>query len=172
VYVLGSTTSTDFPTTAGALQRTPANGYLAKLNPTGTALVYATYWGDTTSNGRSVAVDNAGNAYVAGYASNPNFTTTPGAFQTGTKVVSGGSTAVVQKLNATGAALVYSTFLGGTQPSYAVAIAVDSSGNAYVTGDTFASDFPVTAGAFQKSQAGGFVTKLNPAGSALVYSRC
>ena len=78
------------------------------------------------------------------------------------------------KLNPTGTALVYSTYLGGTGEDYGSGIAVDTAGNAYVTGTTYSTDFPTTAGAFQTTFGGGnadaFVTKLNPTGTALVYS--
>jgi uncharacterized protein (TIGR03437 family) len=181
-YVAGYTLSSDFPVTQGAFETaTPAGfrGYAAfvtKLNPSGTALVYSTYLvasgGSAVAN--AVAVDGSGSAYVVGRA-NTGFPVTPGAFQT---TISAG--AFVAKLNPAGNALVYSTCLSGTGWSYegmdsAAAVAVDGAGDAYVAGASFSSDFPVTAGAFQtKNKAGfapnAFVSKLNPAGSALVYS--
>ena len=182
-YVTGNTNSSNFPTTAGAYQSVYNGGFtdafVSKLNATGTALVYSTYLGgDTLDEGRGIAVDASGNAYVTGSTefimgapSSGNFPTTAGAYQT----VRGGSfDAFVTKLNATGKALVYSTYLGGNAHDYAMGIAVDGGGNAYVTGYTFSSNFPTTAGAYQSVYNGGFtdafVTRLDATGSALVYS--
>jgi hypothetical protein len=176
-YVTGSTQSANFPTTAGAYQSVGATGvtFVTKLNPTGTALVYSTYLGGTGGDyGDGIAVDAAGNAYVTGYTASTNFPTTPGAFQMSYGGGSGGSyDAFVTKLNPTGTALVYSTYLGGAGDDRGSGIAVDAAGNAYVTGYTSSANFPITAGALQTSFGGNydaFVTKLNPTGTALVYS--
>jgi hypothetical protein len=137
-------------------------------------LVYSTYF--FTSN--EMAVDAAGAVYVVGTTDYfaDNLPATPGAFQTTRKGV---TDAFVAKLDPSGSTLAYLTYLGGTgagidgQPDYGSSIAVDASGNAYVTGYTETKDFPVTPGAFQPASGGaidGFVTKLNAAGSALVYS--
>jgi hypothetical protein len=173
-YVTGSTNSTDFPTTAGAFQTTEggiANAFVAKLNAAGTALVYSTYLGGNVGDeGLGIAVDGSGNAYVTGSTTSKNFPTTPGAFQT---TYGSGQDAFVAKLNAAGSALVYSTYLGSSGNDQGLGIAVDGSGNAYVTGYTLSSNFPTTAGAFQTTYGSGqdaFVTKLNASGSALVYS--
>ncbi|HYS17149.1 MAG TPA: SBBP repeat-containing protein [Candidatus Binatia bacterium] len=186
-YVTGVTTSTNFPTTAGAFQTAtggPADSqidaFVTKLNPTGSGLVYSTYLGGNGfDEGFGIAVDSTFNAYVTGFTSpaadpsSPNFPTTPGAFQT---VFGGGpsSDAFVTKLNPAGSALVYSTYLGGSDADVGSAIAVGAGGNAYVTGFTGSTDFPTTGGAFQTVSGGlrdAFVTKLNPTGSApLVYS--
>src|SRR3989441_166203 len=176
-YVTGLTNSNlDFPTTAGAFQRSSAGGisdaFVTKLNAAGAALVYSTYLGGTgDENGFGIAVDATGNAYVTGITFSPDFPTTARAFQPS----SPGGDAFVTKLNPSGAALVYSTYLGGTGSDLGFGIAVDSFGNAYVTGQTFSSDFPTTEGAFQTTFGGGggfdaFLTKVNPAGAALVYS--
>jgi Bacterial Ig-like domain (group 3)/Beta-propeller repeat len=185
-YVTGQTTSTDFPTTPGAFQ-TVCNGgsncdsdgdaFVAKLNPEGSALVYSTYLGGSNFDvGEGIAVDSAGNAYVSGVTDSADFPTTPGAFQT---VCNGGSDcfpngdAFVTKLNCTGTALVYSSFLGGSWEDLGVGIALDSADNAYVTGGTGSTDFP-TVNPLQGTNGGGyfdaFVAKINAAGSALVYS--
>jgi hypothetical protein len=170
-------TCPNFPTTPGAFQTTRVGGhenaFVSKLNATGSALVYSTYLGGSTgaAGGFGIAVDASGNAYVTGEAA-PNFPTTPGAFQT-TCGCSGGGGAFVTKLNATGSALVYSTYLSGSSGGWGVGIAVDASGNAYITGDTLDADFPTTPGAFQTTYGGNidaFVSKLNAAGSALLYS--
>jgi hypothetical protein len=189
-YVVGGTSSTNFPTTPGAFQTANAGGLdaiVTKLNSTGSSLVYSTYLGGSGddyaysfSNG--IAVDSAGSAYVVGTTDSDDFPTTPGAFDRtcgSDGVCNGGSGQYPQpepdnfvtKLNADGSALAYSTYLGGSgyEEQYN-AIAIDSSGNAYVTGGTFSADFPITPGAFRTEGGGAFVTKLNAAGSALVYS--
>jgi hypothetical protein len=183
-YVAGQTYSSNFPTTPGAFQPVYGGGsddaFVAKLNVAGSALVYSTYLGGSsydftyTDVGYGIAVDAAGNAYVTGFTASSDFPTTPGAFQTSRR---GDDDAFVAKLNAAGSALVYSTYLGGSNYDLAGDIAVDASGNAYVSGYTESiesSNFPTTPGAFQPSYGGGtvdaFVTKLNAAGSALVYS--
>src|SRR5712691_3292520 len=178
-YVTGATDSTNFPTTSGAFQTTFGGGFdafVTKLNPGGTGLVYSTYVGGSSSDvAIGIAVDGSGSVYVTGTTFSTNFPTTTAAFQT-TRV--GFNDGFVTKLNPTGTGLVYSTLLGGSndtgsadQPS---GIAVDGSGNAYVTGSTGSTDFPTTPGAFQTASGGGggdaFVTKLNPTGAALVYS--
>jgi hypothetical protein len=169
---------TDFPVTPGAFQTGyagPTGGYgdafVAKLNPGGTALAYATLlggWG--FDEGHGIAVDGAGHAYVTGATGSGNFPTTPGAFQTSFQ--GGGNSimgdAFVVKLSADGTALEYGTFLGGPSADAAQGIAVDASGNAYVTG-TASVGFPVTT-TFGTGGYGAFFTKVNPTGSALVYS--
>jgi len=179
-YVVGWTNSSNFPTTAGAFQTIFGGGtstsydtFVTKLNPTGSALVYSTYLGGSASDaGRKIAVDAAGNAYVVGQTLSSNFPTTAGAFQT--SFGGGYSDAFLTKLSPTGSALVYSTYLGGTGEDDGSGISVDADGNAYVAGFTQSADFPATAGAFQTTFGGGygdaFVTKLDPTGSALVYS--
>src|SRR3989441_926920 len=175
-YVTGVTASLDFPTTAGAFQSSSAgseDAFVTKLNPTGAVLVYSTYLGGTNSDvGLGIAVDSLGQAYVTGETFSADFPTTAGAFQPSSP--GGFSDAFVTKLNPTGAALAYSTYLGGTDFDEGFGIAVDSLGQAYVTGVSASLDFPMTAGAFQPRFAGGsldaFVTKLNPTGAALAYS--
>jgi hypothetical protein len=173
-YVTGPVASANFPMTPGAFNTSyngGQDGYVAKLSPDGSALVYATYFGDVgLDQGNSIAVDAMGNAYVAGYTQSPNFPVTPTAFNT---TYHGGGDAFAMKLSADGSSLIYSTFLGGGNQDVGSSIAVDSMGNAYVSGRTESSDFPTTSGAFSTSLAGtvdGFVAKLNAAGSDLVYS--
>ena len=172
-YVTGSTVSTNFPT-VNALQSTSGGGgwsdaFVAKLNAAGSALVYSTYLGGNKSDfANSIAVDSTGSAYVTGYTESPNFPTA-NALQSG---FGGTADAFVTKLNAAGTALVYSTYLGGSSEDRGDGIAVDSAGNAFVTGSTLSSNFP-TANALQAVRGGdrdAFVTKLNVAGTALVYS--
>jgi len=138
-------------------------------------LVYSTYLGGINSDGASgVAVDSAGNAYVVGTTSYTGFPVTSGVVQPTNQ---GTTNAFVAKLNAAGTALLYSTYLGGNGQDTGYAISVDSSGSAYVTGATFASNFPITSGAFQTTTkpvatpgSTVFVTKLSPDGSSLAYS--
>jgi hypothetical protein len=171
-YVTGYTYSSDFPTTAGAFQTAIAfhdtHVFVSKLNTAGSSLVYSTYLGQS-GGGLGIAVDASGNAYVTGSASS-DFPTTPGAFQT---TFAGSGDAFVTKLNTAGSALVYSTYVGGSVTNVGLSVAVDASGNAYITGTTGSPDFPVTPDAFQTTLSGqenAFVTKLNAAGSALPYS--
>ena len=137
------------------------------------SLVYSTYLGGAfTDSGSGIAADANGNAYVAGWTDSHNFPTTLGAFQpTKTSV---GVDAFVTKLNPAGTGLVYSTYLGGDGTDTGEGIAVDADGNAYVTGTTGSTNFPTTFGAVQPTFRGGFgdafVTKLDPGGSAVVYS--
>jgi len=174
-YLTGLTNSSNFPTATGAFQSTPGGGFdafVTKLNAVGSALVYSTYLGGSGDDlGLGIAVDAAGNASLTGYTTSTNFPTTPGAFQP----TSGGSAdAFVTKLNSSGSALIYSTYLGGSSDDRGFGLAVDSAGNAYVTGYSTSADFPTSVAAFQKTLAGpadAFVTKLNLAGSApLLYT--
>ena len=182
-YITGRTGPTNFPTTAGAFQTSSQstasrNAFVTKLDPTGSALVYSTYlsgddFGET--NGHCIAVDTDGNAYVTGYTASRGFPTTAGAFQTTSPSTGAATDAFVTKLDPTGSSLVYSTYLGGTDYEVGSGIAVDADFNAYVTGYTVGTDFPTTVGAFQPavngaSHGAAFVTKVNPAGSLLVYS--
>jgi hypothetical protein len=175
-FVAGDTGSSDFPVTAGAFQSELNgldDGFVTEINSTGTTLIYSTYLGGVGgATESSIAVDGSDNAYVTGLAG-AEFPTTHGAFQT--TCTDGNACAVVTKLNTTGTALVYSTFLGGSLGATGAGIALDEQGNAYVTGYTESIDFPVTAGAFQTScddctSFDAFVTKINPTGSGLVYS--
>lgn len=167
-YVMGQTRSPDFPTTTGAFDVTLSgvnDVFVTKVDPTGSMLVYSTFLGGTggelaSVNAGSIAVDATGNAYVVGETSSSDFPTTPGAPQT---TSGGGSDAFVTKLNPTGTSLVYSTFLGGISSDFGDGIAVDTAGNAYVTGGTGSTDFTTTPGAFQTTLGGGsdaFIAKI------------
>ena len=149
-YVTGVTYSFDFPTTAGAFQTTFGgfdDAFVSALNPTGSDLVYSTYLGGSINDfGLGIAVDSSGHAYVTGYSASSDFPTTAGAFQT---TYGGFDDVFVTELNLTGTGLVYSTYLGGSGDDISYGVAVNTSGNAYVTGRTKSSDFPTTAGAFQ-----------------------
>ena len=168
-----------FPTTAGVLASSGSGLFVTKLNKSGSALVYSTFISSSTtksSTGYGIAVDDAGNAYVAGQAGS-GFPTTPGAFQP--SLPPGESAAVVLKLNESGSRLVYSTYLG--TKSAALSIALDSSGRAYVAGYTTSPTFPA-ASPIQPSFVGGqcsptpnicpdaFALRLTADGSGLSYS--
>ena len=175
-YVTGATSSANFPTTTGAYQ-TSADGagdaFVAELNSNGTGLVYSTYLGGSgADNGYALAIDGGGNAYITGFTVSSNFPTTAGAYQT-TPGGGGFYDAFVAKLAAGGSTLVYSTYLGGKSVDEGFGIAVDGSGDAYITGNTQSTNFPTTPDAFQSSLAGAvsaFVTKLNATGTALMDS--
>ena len=174
-YVTGFTWSTDFPVTLGAFDTT-FNGYydafVTKLDFTGSSLLYSTYLGGGGEDyGRSIETDSAGNAYVAGYTGSEDFSVTPGAFD---PTYNGPwFDAFVAKLDFTGSSLLYSTYLGGGSEDIGYSIAIDSDGNAYVTGFTWSTDFPVTPGAFDATLNGSedsFVAKVDSTGSSLLYS--
>ena len=224
-YVAGVTYASGFPVTPGAVQNKigsglGSNAYVAKFNPSGSGLVYATFLGGSGQGEFSIGpavilgdvatalvVDGSGNAYVTGYAHSADFPVTAGAFQTKNKAATTagvdsaipGYNAFVTKINPSGSALVFSTYLGGsgvTIPNgvegtesvfgdQANALSVDSAGNVYVAGSAYSADFPVTAGAYQtKLQAAqptqpldfskigynAFVTKLNSTGTNLLFS--
>jgi hypothetical protein len=176
-YITGYTTSSNFPTTAHALQKSLKglqNAFVTKLNASGTAIEYSTLLGGNDYDfGLGIAVNKQGNAYVTGTTYgifSSTFPTTSGAYQTAS---SGSGDAFVSKLTSDGSALVYSTFLGGTGYDGGRGIALDASGNAYVTGYTQSTAFPTTAGVVQTALNGAedaFVTKLSSDGSGLAYS--
>lgn len=179
-YIVGGTNSPVFPTTTGSFQTTqptckdfPCQDiFISKLSPNGSTLVYSAYLGGSSlDTGLGLAVDIAGNAYITGEIHSNNFPTTAGAFQP-IDLDPSGSDGIVVKLNSTGSGLIYSTYIcGGRQDTFR-AITVDSSGNAYVTGDTNSFDFP-TLNAIRSGISGpfdAFVTKLNVSGSAIIYS--
>jgi hypothetical protein len=178
-YVGGITSSSNFPTTPGAYATASAgndDGFVVKLNPAGSALVYATYLGGASADSvLGLAVDAAGNCYLTGTTLSSGFPTTPGAFSTSKGSPAFASSAFVTKLNATGTALIYSTFLGGNVYDAAVGIAVDSMGFANVVGSTQSSNFPVTPGALKTVPVSStdydmFLTKVAVDGASLSYS--
>jgi hypothetical protein len=196
VYVAGGTKSTDYPTTPGAFQASDPDplgddGFVTRLDASGSALVYSTYLGGPSASAPpanqfplervfALAVDGKGHAYVTGRSDSTAFPTTPGAFDT---TYNGGPNDVIAvKLSADGSALDYSTYLGGTVNEFGHNLAIDARGRAYVTGLTTSPDWPTTAGSFQPvdpdpppppaglSSQDGFVTVLDPSGATLAYS--
>ncbi len=188
-YVAGVTSSVDFPVTPGVAQNKCAglcrqNAFVAKFDPTGASLVYATYLGGSgVDDSADLALDGLGNAYVAGKTTSADFlVVTPYQKSCVADATSSSGaclpTAFITKLKADGSAFSYSTYLGGGLGSKASGIAVDANGSAYVTGSTQSPDFPLVK-PFQRScsiKASGlcsedaFVTKLSPDGKTLVYS--
>lgn len=181
----GRRAGADFPTTPGAFQTVcvacsglTTTQFVTELDPSGSSLVYSTFFSGGTS---SIAVDAAGHAYVTGQTASFDLPTTAAAFQPACALDLDRPgrclDAFVTKFNPAGSALLYSTYLGGQRGAGSTgdrgsAIAVDDSGHAYVTGQG-GSDFPTTPGAVRETSTlnvNAFVTKLDPAGSALVYS--
>jgi len=178
IYLTGETGSTDFPTTAGVVQGSNAGGtdvFVTKLDASGASVLYSTYLGGVGADrGNGIFVDAAGAAHVTGRTGSTDFPVTAGALQTSHL---GDFDAFVAKLSSDGSALSYSTFLGGSTNEAGYGLVVDAAGNVYVTGSTNSpDDFPVTPDAFQTVYGGGipgndtFVSKLNDAGTALMYS--
>ncbi|MEW5985892.1 MAG: SBBP repeat-containing protein [Chloroflexota bacterium] len=175
IYVTGYTESTNFPATSGAYDTTHNggwDGYVAKLNAAGSALVYATYLGGSGSDcyeDCAITVGPDGAAYIGGNTYSSGFPTTPGAYDT----TNDGRDAFITKLSLDGSQLAYSTFLGGSNTDQAHAIEVDSAGSAYVVGKTSSSDFPTTDDAYDTTHNGlsdVFVVRMNPTGDELQYS--
>jgi hypothetical protein len=202
-YIGGMTGSLDFPVTGGAydpsFNANPAcpgiavtntacivgsvnlntDYFVAKINPSATALLYATYIGGTGNDNlvAPIAVDSAGSAYLAGQTRSADFPVTPGAFQTtahhsATCLPPSNCSAdgFVTKLDPTGSSLMYSTYFGGNSGDFIYGITVDSGGYAYVTGDIRSNDFPITPGAFSATFGAGLLAKLNQTGTGLVWS--
>jgi len=192
VYVSGYTASPNFPVTPNAY-RTSFNGtgsdaFLAKFNPTGSALLYSTYIAPidpgqgVEPNGIFMAVNPSGKAYLVGPTTYSQFPVTPGAFQTKNLGNDDAFLTVIDTTQAGSASLAYSTFLGGSQHDVAQGVALDAGGNAYIIGTTHSSNFPVTSGAYQTAcvlsgsgtcSGDVFLSKLNPGGHGsadLLYS--
>ncbi len=188
VYVGGRTSpqvgiANTFPVTPGAAFTNSGAGFIVKLNPSGTQLVYSTF---IPAGVGALAVDLEGNVYFTSTEFGPAFPTTPGAFQVSPKSSTNLFPSIVAKLNASGSELVYATYLSGSATMNGgddlASIAVDDAGDAFITGSTFSPDFPVTPGAFLTTNPGApafaflngnpsvFLTKLNPQGSGLVFS--
>jgi hypothetical protein len=179
--VMGITDSTNFPTAAnGGIQTNLAGGrdlFVVKLGAAGTNLLASTYLGGRRNDdGAGLAVDTAGNVYIAGGSASTNFSAAPNPIQLGplSPKEPVNPTAFVVKLTPDFAAVSYLTLFGGSGEDYGSAVAVDGSGNAFVFGQTSSADFPATAGALQ-TQFGGshednFVVKLNAAGSSFLYA--
>jgi hypothetical protein len=177
VFIAGYTSSSDFPTTSGAYDRSFNNddGFVSKFNNTLTTLLASTFIGgsDYDSAG-ALALDSSGNVFVAGYTFSSDFPTTLGAYDRSFNGVD--VDVFLSKLNSTLTTLMASTFLGGNESEEAEVIAIDSSGNVFVAGDTLSSDFPTTSGAYDTSYndngsyGDGFVSKFNSTLTTLLAS--
>jgi hypothetical protein len=173
-YVTGGTWSDDFEVTPGAFD-TLHNGlrdvFVAKLDPTGTQVDYATYLGGALQEeSRAIALDSDNNVYITGWTNSNDFYTTPDAFD---PHHNGGFDAFVVKLNAAGNDVVYATYLGGPEEDRGMGIAIDTAAYTYVTGYTTSTTFPTTAAAYDQEHNGDydvFVVKLNTAGTNLSYA--
>jgi hypothetical protein len=171
-YITGVTSSSNFPTSTGAFSTQVAGfqeAFVAKLNSNG-QIQYSTYLGGGSDAGFAIAVDGSGQAYVGGQTGSFSFPATAGAMQSSNQ--GGISDCFVSKLNAAGSALSYSTYLGGSALDLCSGLAIDASGDAFVTGTTYSSNFPthLPLQSALLGAANAFVAELNPAGSALVYS--
>lgn len=177
-YVAGYTQSTDFPVQA-PLQGQPGAGstqsaFVSKISPDGKTLVYSTYLGGSAVQSvNAIAVDAAGNVYIAGFTSSKDFP-----LQGAIQPAHGGGTsdAFAAKLDATGSKLLYSTYLGGNGRESVAGLAIDAAGSAYITGATMSSNFPLknayqsTLGASSQGDGDAFLAKIDPAGATMVYS--
>ncbi len=183
VYIAGSTNDPTFPVSPGGFTRNTPGAYnlnatVTKMNASGTQAMFTTHFGGSVSTfGSGIAVDSAGNIYLCGGTTSPDFPVTPGAIGQSSRQGDemGG---FVAKLNASGNQLLYGTYLDGSRIDFATSIIVDTQGNAYVAGVTNSNNFPATPDSFQPSFRAsgtspgfdGFITKLNPQATRLVYS--
>jgi hypothetical protein len=172
-YLTGGTTSTNLPTTTGAFQTGAPSGttsaaFVTEVNSSGSSKVYSTYLTGGNDQGKGIALDSSGSAYVTGWTQSSTFPTAS-PYQS---ALSGTQDAFVSKLNSSGSALTYSTFLGGSSTDSGNAIAVTSAGAAVVTGSTSSSGFPTREALYSTYGGSGdaFVSELTPAGSGLAYS--
>jgi hypothetical protein len=176
-YVTGYTDSTNFPISGGFTLPGSRGAFVARLMTGSGIVAWSNVLGGLNDEGRGIAVDNDGDAYVSGFTYSLDFQTTPNAFQPEKPGGLYDNDAFVTKINAIGDTIIYSTYLGGSGDDGATAVAVDSGNNAYVTGNTGSDNFPTTDGAFQTALSSSgeigfdaFVTKLNTSGSDLLYS--
>lgn len=173
-YVTGSTTSTDFITSNSSVNNQPLGGrdiFLLVLDAAGTAVLHASRLGGSNQDeGRALALDDAGNAYITGWTNSENFTTTAGVLG---PALHGDFDAFLVNINVHTPTLHYATYLGGSGEDRAYGLAIDTEGNAHVGGVTYSSDFPTTIDAFDRELSGssdGFVAKVNPQATAFRYS--
>ncbi len=172
-YITGKTNSMNFPSTNGSFNNTLSGNYDAfaiKLNSSGSSLIFSTYLGGNNfDEGMGIKIDSNSNVYITGRTKSKNFPTTLNANDT---TYNGNYDIFVLKLSFNGSTLIYSTFIGGSNIDQGYDIAVNSIGNAYVTGNTTSANFPITSGAFDtiNNNSDAFVIKLNINGSQLIYS--
>jgi len=187
LYIMGSTSSADYPTTAGTLQPAIGGGYdiiISRLNPAGNTLLSSTYLGGTATDGQNmiaqnygdgyrgeIDLDGSGNILIANFSSSTNFPVTPGAFDGSHN---GAQDGVVCKLNSSLTGLLFSTFIGGSGDDATYEVSETSLGDLLICGGTASNNFPVTAGAYQTTYQGGthdgWVGRISANGSSLVAS--
>lgn len=174
-HIVGGTGGSGYPTTVGAYDRTldGSEAFVTKLKADGTGLVYSTYLGGTKNErGYGICLDDTGNVSIHGETtSNTDFPVTSGCYD---RYYNGGDTdAFFARLNASADKLLYATYLGGSGREYAKEVGLDGSGDVYLMGHSLSTDFPTTAGAFDRYHGGNtdiYVTKLNTTTSTLTYS--
>lgn len=173
-YVTGSTTSDDFITSSNSVNNTPLGGrdmFLVVVDAAGTAVLHVSRLGGSNQDeGRAIALDDAGNAYITGWTNSSNFTTTAGVLG---PTWHGDFDAFLVSINVYTPTLRYATYLGGSGEDRAYGLAVDDMGNTYVGGVTYSADFPTTTDAFDRELSGssdGFVARVNAQASAFHYS--
>lgn len=188
IYLVGSTDSKDFPVTPDAYQKKSnaifddSNGFLTKLNKTGSKILYSTFIGGSSASADLIAINETGNIYIAGITYDNDFPTTQGAFQAKLR---GDNNVFVLKFDTNGINLEYSTFLGGDKSSVVKDIVIGKEGNLFLTGYTNSTNFPVTENAYQRKWGGfnlfkqlfsdefpndAFVSVINKSGTELIYS--
>lgn len=172
-YITGWTGSENFPTTSGAYKNTSGghrDAFITKLNASGNGLIYSTYLGGKNyDTGSAISVNTSGSVYVTGCTNSADFPIISAAYGS---YAGGYHDAFVAKLNASGNNLLYSTYLGGNNDDVGCGIAIDTSGNAYITGITWSTNFPTLSPVYGNLRGNNdaFVTKLNPSGNSIVYS--
>ncbi|MBK7995988.1 MAG: SBBP repeat-containing protein [Blastocatellia bacterium] len=168
VFVTGSTASRNFPGVTEGVLNGITDGFVTELNRQGTAVIYSRFLGGNDEDeASSIAIDSQDNAYITGDTFSPNFPVKDGVQAN----LAGGQDAFISKLNPSGD-VIYSSYLGGTGNDSAIDIAVDLDGNAYITGSTASSNFPIKD-ALQIANAGGgdaFITKITANGKELIFS--
>lgn len=178
-YIAGYTFSLDFPV-LNAYQAThggDVDAFVTKVSPDGSAIAYSTFIGGSSfERAMSIKIDGSDNFYIAGLTQSTDYPTTANAFQIAYHGGAFTGEAFLTRFNATGSSIIYSTFLGGISSDYANDLALDTSGNVYITGMADSSDFPTTSGAYDRTYNGandGFVAKFNTGAagsSSLIYS--
>lgn len=172
-YITGWTDSENFPITSDTYRNTSGgyrDAFIAKLNASGNGLIYSTYLGGSNyDSGNAIAVNTSGSVYITGCTNSTNFPTISAAYG---NYAGGYHDAFVAKLNASGSSLVYSTYLGGNNDDVGYGIAIDTSGNAYITGITWSTNFPTIPPVYKglRGNNDAFITKLAPFGNSVVYS--
>lgn len=174
LYITGLTSSSNFPTTEGALNTTHNGGldcFVLKISSLSVVIQYSTFIGGSNiDEGIDIAVDELGYCYIVGNSNSDDFPTTLGAYDT---TYGGWMDVFISKLSIDGSTLLYSTYLGGSIDDEVYALVLDDDNNAYVTGYTGSSNFPVSIGAYDTVISGSvdvFVSKISTDGSSLSYS--